>query len=162
MQLHSLPLEHQYPELAERMGQLMGIFEHVDWEDRMSRNIRFIRIRVHVDPWLPVVSGFMLRLDDGSKVWIQYRYERVHKLCNRCGMIKHTRNQCSQSMEDVEMMLFRQRNIIQDRHQVQFSFDVLEPQFSNDLRAFYNRRRGWTSHFRFGNIYHHHPFPQNS
>nr|POF06586.1 hypothetical protein CFP56_17320 [Quercus suber] len=144
------------------MGQLMGIFERVDWEDRMPRNIRFMRIRVRVDPWLPVVSGFMLRLDDGSKVWIQCRYERVHKLCNRCGMIGHTRSQCSQSMEDVEMMLFRQRHNIQTRHHVHFSFDVLEPHFSNELRAFYNRRRRWTSRIRFGNIYHHHPFPQNS
>ena len=33
VQLHGLPLEYQYPELAERMGQIMGIFERVDWED---------------------------------------------------------------------------------------------------------------------------------
>lgn len=88
--------------------------------------------------------------------------ERVHKLCNRCGLIGHTRSQCTQSREDVKMMLFRQRYHIQNLHQVHFSFDALEPQFSNDLRAFYNRRRRRTSYICFGNIYHHHPFPQTT
>lgn len=30
IQLHGLPLKYQYPELVEKMGQLMGIFERVD------------------------------------------------------------------------------------------------------------------------------------
>lgn len=42
IQLHGLPFEYQYPELAEKMGQLMGIFERVVWEDCMPRNIRFM------------------------------------------------------------------------------------------------------------------------
>ena len=39
----------------------------------MPRNIPFMRIRVRVDLWLPVIVGFVLRLDDGSQVWIQCR-----------------------------------------------------------------------------------------
>lgn len=50
VQMHGLPLEYQYPELAKRMGQLIGIFKRVDLEDRLPRNIRFVRIRVRVDP----------------------------------------------------------------------------------------------------------------
>lgn len=42
VQIHGLPLEYQYPELAEKMGQLMGIVERVDWEDKIPRNIRFM------------------------------------------------------------------------------------------------------------------------
>lgn len=48
----------------------MGIFEWVYREDLMPRNIRFMRIRVRMDPWLPVVASFMLHLDDDSNVWI--------------------------------------------------------------------------------------------
>ncbi|XP_030970457.1 uncharacterized protein At4g02000-like [Quercus lobata] len=118
VQLHGLPIEYQYPELAEKMGMLMGIVERVDWEDRIPRNIRFMRVRVQVNPWMPVITGFTLKLDDGSKTCIQCKYERVHKLCNRCGLIGHTRSQCTQSMEDVEMMLFRQRYRIQNLHQL--------------------------------------------
>ena len=46
VQLHGLPLEYHHPELAERMGKIMGIFVKVDWEDQIPRNIRFMRIRV--------------------------------------------------------------------------------------------------------------------
>ena len=116
VQLHGLPLKYQYPKLVEKIGQLMGIFERVDWEDRLPRNIRFIRIRVHTNPWSPLIAGFMLRLDDGSKFWIQCKYERIHKLCNWCGLIGHNKGQCTCSVDDIEMMLFRQRVCIQRLH----------------------------------------------
>ncbi|KAK9985047.1 hypothetical protein SO802_034572 [Lithocarpus litseifolius] len=101
-------------------NELMSIFQRVDLEDRLPRNIRFVRVRVRVDPWYPLMAGFMLRLDDGSRVWIQCRYERIHKLCKRCGLIGHTRRQCTKSMDNIEVSLFRQRLHIQRLHQVQF------------------------------------------
>ena len=151
VQFHGLPVEYQYPKLAERMGQCMGVFERLDWEDRLPRNIRFMRARVRIDPWLPVVTGFMMRSDDGVRVWIQCRYERIHKFCIKCGMIGHTRGQCTHSMDDIEMMLVKQRFRIQSLQQVQFRFDPLEPHFTNNLRAFYNQRRRWTIWVHFGN-----------
>ena len=42
VQLHGLTLEYQCLELAKRMAHMMGIFERVDWEDRIPRNIRFM------------------------------------------------------------------------------------------------------------------------
>ena len=152
VQFHGLPVEYQYPELAERMGQCMGVFERLDWEDRLPRNIRFMHVRVRIDPWLPVVTRFMLQLDDGSRVWIQCRYERIHKLYIKCGMIGHTRGQCTHSMDNIEMMLVRQRFRIQSLQQVRFRFDALKPHFTNDLQAFYNQRRRWTTWVRFGNL----------
>ena len=89
------------------MGQLMGIVERVDWEDKIPRNILFMRVKVKIDPWLPMIASFMLRLDDSARIWIQCRYERVHKLCTRCGLIGHIRGQCTHNMEEVELMLFR-------------------------------------------------------
>ena len=142
------------------MGQMMGILERVDWEDRLPRNIRFMRVKVRIDPWLLVIAGSMLRLDDGSRVWIRCRYERVHKLCTKCGLIGHSRGQCTHCMDDIEIMLFRQRLRIQDLHQVQFRFDALQPQFSNDLRAFYNHRSRWTTQIRYGFL-HHAPVHEN-
>ena len=166
VQFHGLPVEYQYPKLAERMGQCIGVFERLDWEDRLPRNIRFMHVRVRIDPWLPVVTRFMLQLDDGSRVWIQCRYERIHKLYIKCGMIGHTRGQCTHSMDNIEMMLVRQRFRIQSLQQVRFRFDALKPHFTNDLQAFYNQRRRWTTWVRFGNLSdpHHSPphLPVNS
>ena len=91
------------------MGHMIGSFEKIVWEDCQRRNIRFMRIKVRLNPWMPIVSGFMLRLDDGTETWVQCRYERVHKLCTKCGLIRHTRSQCSESIDEVERMLIRQR-----------------------------------------------------
>ena len=109
VQLHGLPLEYHDPELAERMGQMIGAFEKIDWEERLPRNIRFMRIKVRLNPWLPIVSGFMLHLDDGTRTWIQCRYwgGGAHKLCTKCGLIGHARSQCNESMDEVEHMLIR-------------------------------------------------------
>ena len=150
VQFHGLSLEYQYPELAKYMGQLMGIVEQVDWEDRIPRNISFMRVKVRVDPWLPVITSFSLRTDEGSNFWIQCRYERVHKLCTRCGLIGHTQRQCTHCIDDIKRSLYRQKVRIQDLHQVQFRFDALEPQFSNELRAFHRRR--WTTQIKFGHL----------
>ena len=106
---------------------MIGAFEKIDWEERLPRNIKFMRIKVRLNPWLPVVSGFMLRLDDGTRTWIQCRYERVHKLCTKCGLIGHARSQCNESMDEVERMLIRQRHRIQCLYHVPFAFDTLEP-----------------------------------
>lgn len=132
------------------MGQLMGIMERVDWEGTIPRNIRFMRIKVRMDPWLPVIASFMLRVDEGLSIWIQCRYERAHKLCTGCGPIGHTCRQCTHSMDDIERMLNRQRLKLQDLHQVQYRFDALQPQFTYELRAFHRRR--WTTQIRFGHL----------
>ena len=70
VQLHGLPLEYHYPELAERMGQMIGSFEKIDWDDRLLRNIRYMRIKVRLNPFMPIVSGFMHHLDNGTRTWI--------------------------------------------------------------------------------------------
>lgn len=96
----------------------MGIVKRVDWEDKIPRNIRFMRIKVRIDRWSPVLARFMLQTEEGSCFWVQCRYERVHKLCNRCGLIGHTRRQCTHWIDDIERMLYRQRMRIQELHQV--------------------------------------------
>ena len=150
VQLHGLPLEYQYPDLAIQMGHMLGVYERIDWDMHIPRNIRFMRIRVRMNPWLPLVAGFMLRLDDGQRVWIQCRYERIHKVCTKCGLLGHTRPQCTYLMVDIEELLHRQRQRIQEEFQVQYGFDPLEPHFVNEIRAFYNRPQRWSTQIRFG------------
>ena len=87
---------------------------------------------------VPLTAGFMLQMDDGSRTWEQCRYERVHKLCVRCGLIGHTRSQCNECMDEIERMLIRQHNRIQRVHQVRFGYDSLEAHFHKELKAFHN------------------------
>ena len=45
-----------------------------------------------------------------------------------------------------------QRHRIQRLYHVPFAFDILEPQFHNELRAYFNKRRSWTTKARFGTM----------
>lgn len=90
-QLHGLLLEYQHLDLAICMGHMLGMYERIDWDASTPKNIRFMRIRVRADPWHPLMAGFVLRLDNGDRIWIQCRYERVHKICTKCGLIGHNR-----------------------------------------------------------------------
>ncbi len=103
-----------------------------------------------MDPWMPLFAGFMLRLDNGDRIWVQCRYERVHKVCTKCGLIGHTRAQCTYLMKDVELLLHRQRLRIQSQFQVHYGFDPLEPHFVNEIWAFYNRPQRRNTQIRFG------------
>lgn len=133
-----------------QMGQMMGIYERTDWDANIPRNICFMHIKVRMDPWMPLLVGFMLRLDNGDRIWIQCRYERVHKVCTKCGLIDHTRAQCTYLMEDVEQLLHHQRLFIQNQFQVHYGFHPVEPHFVNEIRAFYNRPQRRNTQIRFG------------
>uniref|UniRef100_A0A2N9ETE7 Reverse transcriptase domain-containing protein n=1 Tax=Fagus sylvatica TaxID=28930 RepID=A0A2N9ETE7_FAGSY len=108
-----------YPDLVIQMGQMLGVYERIDWDANIPLNIRFMRIRVRMNPWLPLIAG-------------------------------HTRTQCTYLMADVEQLIHRQRQRIQDELHVQYGFDPLEPHFVNELRAFYNRPQRWSTQIRFG------------
>ena len=135
-----------------QMGHIMGNYERIDWDAAVPRNIRFMRIRVCMDPWLPLIAGFLLRLDNRDRVWIQCRYKQVHKVCTKCGLIGHTRTQYTYIMADIEHLLHRQRQRIQREFQVQYGFDPLEPHFVNEILAFYNRPHRQNTQIRFGTL----------
>ena len=162
VQLHGLPLEYQYPAFAIQLGQMISLVDRVDWEPDLPRNIRFMRVRVQIDPWLPVFAGFMLNLDDGTKQWIQCRYERVFKVCTKCGLLGHKRTQCPISQEEIKYMIHRQRIRLERNFHVQFDFDVLMPHFVNEIRAIYNRQSRRTTQIRFGMFSSHHHTPKSS
>ena len=65
----------------------------------------FPEIEVRIDPWLPLVAGFILKRDDGQYMWIECRYERIFKIFKKCGLIGHSRNQCHMDITEVEDLL---------------------------------------------------------
>lgn len=84
------------------MGDLIGEYVSTDRQPTFPRNIRFLRLQVRIDPWLPLVAGFILKCDDGQNIWIKCRYERIFKICKKCGLIGHSQNQRHMDIADVE------------------------------------------------------------
>ena len=66
VQVHNLPLEYHDIELAHFLGDLIGEYVTKDWQPTFPLNIRFLRIQVKINQWLPLVAGFILKCDDGQ------------------------------------------------------------------------------------------------
>ena len=51
-----------------------------------------MRLRVWINPNYLLLVGCMIKRDDGVLTWIEFRYERVYKVCKRCGIVRGVHN----------------------------------------------------------------------
>uniref|UniRef100_A0A803QGV3 Reverse transcriptase domain-containing protein n=1 Tax=Cannabis sativa TaxID=3483 RepID=A0A803QGV3_CANSA len=53
-----------------------------------------LRFRATIDLNKPIFLGFFLRRQKLKDLWIQYKYERLPKLCFKCGLLTHDQSVC--------------------------------------------------------------------
>lgn len=147
--MHNLPLEYHDTNLAHFMGDLIGEYVSIDWQPTFPRNIRFLRLQVRIDPWLPLVAGFILKRDDGQYMWIECHYECIFKICKKCGLIGHSRNQCHMDTTDVEELLRDQAFQTRFRYPIEFALDITEVLYTNDIGAFRRHPSRRTTQVRY-------------
>ncbi|XP_060957559.1 uncharacterized protein LOC133029100 [Cannabis sativa] len=56
-----------------------------------------LRFRATIDLNKPIFSGFFLRRQKLKDLWIQYKYEKLSKLCFKCGLLTHDQSMCFKS-----------------------------------------------------------------
>ena len=105
VQLWGLPLEYQQPGIAQRIAQTIGTMSEVDWTEIFPKNISFMRVRVWIDQNTPLMASNMLHRDDGVMTWVEFKYERIHTICMRCGIIGHIAPHCPHLNPDIERMI---------------------------------------------------------
>ncbi|OMO99624.1 Endonuclease/exonuclease/phosphatase [Corchorus olitorius] len=130
----------QQPDAAKKIAKAAGEVIKVDWEDTPTRNIRFMRVRVVVNPWKPLMPGCLITRDDGVDMWVPFRYERVCKLCTTCGIIGHKRGFCPYQYGQVEEMINQQIREATERVDMPCVTIPNINQFTAEMKA-YNRRR---------------------
>ncbi|KAH7850683.1 hypothetical protein Vadar_001504 [Vaccinium darrowii] len=81
------------------MASLIGEVTDFDRETITQQNLEYMRVRVNVPIHQPLIPGVFLRLEQGGLAWIQFGYERVFKLCYKCGCIGHQEYRCPSSFE---------------------------------------------------------------
>ncbi|KAF4358456.1 hypothetical protein G4B88_020134 [Cannabis sativa] len=64
-----------------------------------------LRFRATIDLDSPIFSGFFLRRQRLKDLWIQYRYEKLPKICFKCGILNHDQGCC-----------FKAPTIVKDAH----------------------------------------------
>ena len=58
-----------------------------------------MRVHVRVDISLPLCRGNVISLENGSRGWVYFRYERLPNICYWCGCLNHFDKDCDQWIE---------------------------------------------------------------
>lgn len=95
VQVHNLPPNRMNLENAEKIGKYIGDFVRAD-DTSFSQTMKFMHIRVLINTERKVNTGCYIQREDKSKLWIQFKYERLSDFCYLCEKIDHTTLVCSQ------------------------------------------------------------------
>ncbi|KAK2977946.1 hypothetical protein RJ640_014226 [Escallonia rubra] len=101
IQLHRLPYEYFNQEDATLIARAAGPMVAVDWPPDGNRTFDYIRARVRINPFRPVVAGtYVALLGTRRPEWIPFSYEKIFRVCFRCGIIGHSNYMCNKSVEE--------------------------------------------------------------
>ncbi|KAG4155209.1 hypothetical protein ERO13_D03G097350v2, partial [Gossypium hirsutum] len=98
-----------------------------------------IRLRICIDPWRPLLAGCFVRVGEGRRIWIQFIYKRVFRICKNCRRIRHTYPSCGVDNLDIERELNSQLDNIRHIFGYDIGMDVQEVHFVNEMCAFLHR-----------------------
>jgi hypothetical protein len=88
VRMFELPLACMNKEVGKTLGETVGEVEDVDTNDEGMGWGKFLRVRIRINLFKPLARGRMLRIKDRS-YWIPFQYERLPRICFRCGLICH-------------------------------------------------------------------------
>lgn len=97
-----MPLGMMNKRAGEMIGDLVGEVLEVDADDRESVIGQFLRVKVKLDIWKPLMRGVTLDMGiDGKEEmkWCPLVYEYLPDFCYTCGLIGHTDWSCDVQLE---------------------------------------------------------------
>ncbi|KAF4379507.1 hypothetical protein G4B88_018203 [Cannabis sativa] len=84
--------------LQELPGKVSSVYElprHIEKNfERGSFEMGTLRFRATVELSKPLFSGFFLRRPGIKDVWLQYQYEKLPRICFKCGLMTHEQKFC--------------------------------------------------------------------
>lgn len=63
-------------------------------EDLESEGGSYIQVRVTLDVFQILCQGRIIKLDEGEKIWVNFRYERLLNIYYWCGCLNHGDKEC--------------------------------------------------------------------
>ena len=93
VQIHEIPFCYMNRKVAEEICVMVGFADRTTSTDEMEGG-NFMRVRVSIDISLLVCRGRVLSLEDGSDVWVKFKYERLPNICYWCGCLNHSDRDC--------------------------------------------------------------------
>ena len=89
VQVHSIPIRYRTKSVVEDICESIGMVHRSD-ENSEGGGGSFMRIRVTLDVYQPLCRGRVIKLDEGGKVWVNFKYERLLTICYWCGCFDHS------------------------------------------------------------------------
>ncbi|XP_074361558.1 uncharacterized protein At4g02000-like [Apium graveolens] len=97
IQLYNLPMGYMLETVGRQLGNFFGEFLEYDARNSMSWR-DCMRVRIKIDVHKPLKRKKKIIKKDGSKIIVEYRYERLGEFCFSCGMVSHTDRFCRLSV----------------------------------------------------------------
>ncbi|KAI8551091.1 hypothetical protein RHMOL_Rhmol06G0157900 [Rhododendron molle] len=138
VQAHNIPIECYYSNLAHLLGSAAGHLLQVDWSNIRTRSLDFFRFKVRIHTDEPLIPGAFIELLEGDFHWISFRYERIFRVCYKCGRIGHSNNACNSSLVEALDSLHRRYNESPFSSTLPLILENNKPMFSPALRALRN------------------------
>ena len=71
-------------EVAEEICSSVGEVCHLETHPTEEGGY-FVRVRARVDVTQPLCRGRVVNLEEGGRVWVSFKYERLPIICYWCG-----------------------------------------------------------------------------
>ncbi|KAF4373731.1 hypothetical protein G4B88_030074 [Cannabis sativa] len=80
-------------ELAAKVSAVYKLPRYIDFE-RGSFGMGTLRFKATIEIDKPIFSGFFMKRESIKDLWVQYKYEKLPKFCQKCGIIAHEQKLC--------------------------------------------------------------------
>ena len=95
VQIWGLPFENMTEDNGREIGNKIGSVLEVDKRAIQADQAKFLRIRVEMQLDKPLRrGGGYVKNDEGGRIWVDFRYERLPIFCYICEILRHDEKHC--------------------------------------------------------------------
>lgn len=94
IQIHNLPPNRRNRENICRIVNHIGICVKFDENSTHEHLHKFVRVQVKVNIQGKLCPGIYITRENGEKLWLYFKYERLSDFCYGCGGFDHTEPTC--------------------------------------------------------------------
>lgn len=104
VQIHDLSILSLKKEVAMALERLIGRVMKTRETDEELGGGHIMRIRVQVDITKPLTRGHKIGLAKGGEGWVSFKFERLPNFCYWCGLLTHSKKDCSFWLKNQETL----------------------------------------------------------
>ena len=93
VQVHNIPIRYRNRSVAEDICDSISQV-HRSAENSEGGGGSYMRVRVTLDVYQPLCRGRVIKLEEGEKIWVSFKYQSLPNICYQCGCFDHGDKYC--------------------------------------------------------------------